>query len=94
MVKNLPVNVGSSRDTGLIPRSGSFLRRRKLQPLQFSCLENFLEEPGRLQFMDSQRVRHHLVGKQQQQYVRVSLEHAVWGKKDEEKKSVRKIDFS
>ena len=45
--------------------------------------------------MGLQRVEHHLAAKQQQ-YVRVSLEHAVWGKKDEDKvkESVRKIDFS
>ena len=53
------------------------------------------EEPGGLQSTGSQRVRHRLATKQQQ-YVRVSLEHAVWGKKDEdkEKENVRKIDFS
>ena len=54
----------------------------------------WMEEPGGLQSTGSQRVRHRLATKQQ--YVRVSLEHAVWGKKDEdkEKENVRKIDFS
>ena len=42
--------------------------RRKWQPIPYPCLENpWTEEPGRLQSVKSQRVRHDLVTKQQQQ---------------------------
>ena len=46
-------------------------------PLQYSCLENPMdrENPGRLQSMGSQRVRHDLVTKQQQQYIL----KGIWG---------------
>ena len=33
-------------------------RGRNDNPLQYSCLENFIEKPGRLQSMGLQRVRH------------------------------------
>ena len=38
---------------------GKTLWRRHVNPLQYSCLENPMEEePGRLQSIGSQRVRH------------------------------------
>ena len=41
--------------------------RREWQPTQYSTLENpWTEEPGRLQFIGSQRVRHDWMTKQQQ----------------------------
>ena len=59
MVKNPPANAG---DTGSIPGSGSSPGEGHGNPRQYSCLENpWTEEPGRLQSMGSQRVRHDLV---------------------------------
>ena len=56
MVKNLTV----VQDTlSLIPGLGRFPREENGYPLQHSCLENsMMEEPGRLQSMGSQRIRH------------------------------------
>ena len=55
MVKNLFANAG---DVGLIPGLGSSLGEGNGTPLQYSCLENSMnEEPGRLQSMGLQRVR-------------------------------------
>ena len=49
-------NVG---DLGLIPGSGRSPGEGNDNPLQYSCLENPMEEkPGRLQSMGSQRVGH------------------------------------
>ena len=44
----------------LIPGSGKLRGEGNCYPLQFSCLKNFIaiEEPGRLQSMESQKVRH------------------------------------
>ena len=39
-VKNLPANVGDTRDMGLIPGSGRFPGGENGNPLQCSCLEN------------------------------------------------------
>ena len=39
MVKNLPVNVGDSRDMGSIPGLGRSPGRGNGNPLQYSCLE-------------------------------------------------------
>ena len=51
----------SVRDAGSIPGSGIFPGGGNGNPLQYSCWEILLtEEPGRLQSMGSQRVRHHL----------------------------------
>ena len=58
MVKNSPANAGDIRDTGLIPRSGRSPGRGHGNPLQYSCLENPMEEPCRHQFKESHRVRH------------------------------------
>ena len=43
MVKNPPANAGDIRDVGLIPRSGRFPGGGNDSPLQYSCLENFMD---------------------------------------------------
>ena len=43
VVKNLPANAGDSRDTSLIPGLGRFPGEGNGNPLQYSCLENFME---------------------------------------------------
>ena len=53
VVKNSPANAGDVRDVGLIPGSGRSSGEKKGYPLQYSCLENPTEEPGRLQSMES-----------------------------------------
>ena len=46
-------------DWGLIPGLEKSLAEGNGYPLQYSCLENFMEEePGELQSMVSQRVRY------------------------------------
>jgi len=40
VVKNLPTNAG---DTGSIPGSGRSPGERNSNPLQYSCLENFMD---------------------------------------------------
>ena len=42
VVKSPPVNVGDGRDTGLIPGLGGSPREGNGNPLQYSCLENFM----------------------------------------------------
>jgi len=62
-VKNLPANVG---DVGLIPGPEDSLEKE--MATQFSVLAweiSWIEEPGGLQSMGSQRVRHNLATKQQ-----------------------------
>ena len=60
MVKNLPANAGDERDTGSIPGSERSPGVGNGNPLQYSCLENPMDrgEPGGLQLVGSQRVRH------------------------------------
>ena len=53
MVKNLPANAG---DEGLIPGSGRSPGEGNGNPVQYSCLENSMGEPSRLQSIGSQRV--------------------------------------
>ena len=58
--KESACNIG---DSGLILESGRSPGGGNGNPLQYSCLENpreipFTEEPGGLQAMGSQRVRH------------------------------------
>ena len=40
VVKNLPVNTGDVRDSGLIPELGRSPRGEHGNPLKYSCLEN------------------------------------------------------
>ena len=54
-VKNLPA---MREGTGSIPGLGRSPGKGNGYPLQYSCLENFTEEPGGLQSMGSQRVGH------------------------------------
>ena len=63
MIKNLPVN---AEDLGLIPGFGKSLGGGNGNSLQYSCLEMaWTEESGGLQSMESQRVLHDLMTKQQ-----------------------------
>ena len=55
VVKNPPTN---AEDMGLIPGSGRSPRGEHDNPLQYSCLENPIEEPGGLQSIGLQRVGH------------------------------------
>ena len=48
MIKNPPANAGDTRDSGLIPGLGRFPGVGNDNPLQYFCLENFME-PGGLQ---------------------------------------------
>ena len=55
VVKNLPANIGHTREAGSIPGSGRSPGVGNGNPLQYSCLENTMDkEPGRLQCMKSQ----------------------------------------
>ena len=59
VLKNMPANAGDVRDASSIPGSGRSPRVGNGHPLQYSCLGNSMtEEPGGLQTMGSQRVRH------------------------------------
>ena len=57
--KNPPANAGDTGDMGLIPGLGRSPGGGNDNPLQYSCLEKSTDgEPGRLQSMGSQTVRH------------------------------------
>ena len=56
VVKNSPINAGAMQ--GWILEWGKFPGGRHGTPPQYSCLENPMGEPGRLQFIGSQRVGH------------------------------------
>ena len=59
MVKNLPANAGDLRDSGLIPGWEDLLEKE--MAIEFNSLAWKIpgtDEPGRLQSMGSQRVRH------------------------------------
>ena len=59
MAKNPPANAGDIRDMGSIPRLGRSPGGGHGNPLQYSSLETlWIEEPGVLQSMGSQRVGH------------------------------------
>ena len=59
VVKNLPDKAEDLRDAGSIPGLGRSPGGAHGNPLQCSCLENPMdEEPGRLQSIELQRVRH------------------------------------
>ena len=64
MVKNLPANAG---DTDSIPGPGRFPGEGNSNLLQYSCLEKktWIEDPGGLQSMGSQRVGHNLPSEKQ-----------------------------
>ena len=66
MVKNLPANAGAIRDMGLIIGSGrSPGEEMATNSSIFAWRIPWTEEPGRLSSMESQRVGHDLVTKQQ-----------------------------
>ena len=59
MVKNLPAHAGDPGDAGLIPGSGRSSGGGDGNPLQyFAGVIPWTEEPGRVQSMVLQRVRH------------------------------------
>ena len=59
MVKSLPANAGDIRDTVSIPRLGRYPGGGNSNPLQYFCQKiPWREEPGELQSIGSQRVRH------------------------------------
>ena len=59
VVRYLPANIEVTGDVGSIPGSGRYPGRGNSNPLQYSCLEiPWTEEPGGLQSMVLQRVRH------------------------------------
>ena len=58
VVKNLSANAGAIRDAGLIPGLGRSPGEGHGNPLQYSCLENPMKKPGKLQSIGSQRLRH------------------------------------
>ena len=43
LVKNLPVNAGDIRDTGLLPGLGRSPGKGNGNPLQYSCLEESMD---------------------------------------------------
>ena len=58
MVSNPSANAGDVRDMGSVPWSGRYPGEGNGNPLQYSCLENPLDEPGGLQSTGSQRIGH------------------------------------
>ena len=42
-IKNLPGHAGGTGDMGSVPGSGKYLRVGNSNPLQYSCLENFMD---------------------------------------------------
>ena len=59
VVKNLPAKAGDTRDAGSIPGLERSPGEGTGNPLQYSCLENSMDgEPGQVQSMGLQRVRH------------------------------------
>ena len=44
VLKNLPANVGHTRDEGLIPGSGRSPGAGNSNPLKYSCLENPMDK--------------------------------------------------
>ena len=59
MLKNLPASAGDAGDMSLIPGSGRSPGVGNGNPLQYPCWEiPWTEDPGGLQSMGSQRVKH------------------------------------
>ena len=68
MVKNLPANAGDTGDTGLtLGQEGPLEKGRATRSSILVWEIPWTEEPGGPQSMGSQRVRHNLATKQQQQ---------------------------
>ena len=44
VIKNPPASAGDIRDAGSVPKSGRSSGRRHGNPLQYSCLENPMDE--------------------------------------------------
>ena len=60
MVRNPPANAGNTGDADSIPKSGKSPGGGDGNSLQCSCLGNPMDkEPGGLQSIGSQRVRHY-----------------------------------
>ena len=55
--KEQPASAGDARDSGLIPGLGRCPGEKSGNPLQYSCLENYMDRGG-LQSMGSQRFGH------------------------------------
>ena len=51
VVKNLPTDAGDAEDMGLSPGSERYPEGMCGNPLQYSCLENSMDEPGGIQSM-------------------------------------------
>ena len=66
VVKDPPASAGYIRYVSLLPGSGRFPGGEHGNPLQYSWRTPWTEEPGELQSVGFQKVRHHLVTKQQQ----------------------------
>ena len=60
VVKNPPVNAGDMRDAGSIPGSGRSPGGGRGNPLQYSCLENPMDQGSwwATQSIESQKVGH------------------------------------
>ena len=58
LVKNLPANAGNTRDTSSIPRLGGSQKRAEAHSSIFAWRIPCTEEPGGLQSIALQRVRH------------------------------------
>ena len=59
LVKNPPVNAGDIRDASSMPGSGRSPGEGRGNPLEHSCWRSpWTEEPGGLQSIGLQRVRH------------------------------------
>ena len=56
MGKESVCNAGDAGDKGSIPGLGRSPREGNGNPLQYSCLENPMDQPGGLQSMGSQRI--------------------------------------
>ena len=56
MAKNPPANAEVSGDVSSLPKWGKWHGGGNGNPLQYFCLENPTEEPGRLQSIGLQRV--------------------------------------
>ena len=56
VIKNLPANVGDSRDGGSIPGLGRSPGGGKGNPLQYLCLENPMDRGAWCKSMGSERV--------------------------------------